>query len=117
MVVGLMMHFHPDEDPGSWIRTLLDACPSGSYLHITDFADTGYPEQKAMEKSCIQALGNGWIRTPEEIEAHFQGLPLVAPGLDYPTRWFPGEPDREVPAADDLEEHQRIIMVGVAYKA
>ena len=117
MIVGLMMHFHPDEDPGSWIGTLLDACPSGSYLHITDFADTGYPEQKAMEKSCIQALGNGWIRTPEEIEAHFQGLPLVAPGLDYPTRWFPGEPDREVPAPDDLEEHQRIIMVGVAYKA
>jgi hypothetical protein len=116
MVVGLMMHFHPDEDPGSWIKTLLDACPSGSYLHITDFADTGYPEQKAMEKSCIQALGNGWIRTPEQIEAHFQGLPLVPPGIEYPTRWFPGEPDREVPAVDDLEEHQRIIMAGIGYK-
>jgi hypothetical protein len=117
MIVGLMMHFHPDEDPGSWIKTLLDACPSGSYLHITDFADTGYPEQKAMEKSCIQALGNGWIRTPEQIEAHFQGLPLVPPGIEYPTRWFPGEPDREVPAEADLEEHQRIITAGIGYKA
>jgi len=112
-----MMHFHPGEEPGNWIRALLDPCPSGSYLHITDFADTGYPEQKAMEASCIQALGNGWIRTPEEIEGHFQGLPLVAPGLDYPSRWFPEEPEKEVPAAEDLEEHQRIIMVGVGYKA
>ncbi|MCC3765976.1 SAM-dependent methyltransferase [Glycomyces sp. TRM65418] len=116
MIVGLMMHFHPDEEPGNWIRALLEACPSGSYLHITDFADTGYPEQKAMETSCIQALGNGWARTPEEIEAHFQGLPLVPPGLEFPTRWFPGEPDREVPAVEDLEPHQRIIMAGLAYK-
>jgi hypothetical protein len=116
MIVGLMMHFHRDEEPGIWIRALLDACPSGSYLHMTDFADTGYPEQKAMEKSALQAFGNGWIRTPEEIEAHFQGLPLVAPGLEYPTRWFPEEPDREVPAVEDLEEHQRIIMAGIGYK-
>jgi hypothetical protein len=116
MIVGLMMHFHPDEEPGNWVRELLDACPSGSYLHMTDFANTGLPEQKAMEKSCIQALGNGWIRTPEEIEAHFQGLPLVPPGLDFPSRWFPEEPDREVRPVEDLEEHERIIMVGVGYK-
>nr|WP_026925487.1 SAM-dependent methyltransferase [Glycomyces arizonensis] len=116
MVVGLMMHFHRDEHPGEWVKTLIDACPSGSYLHITDFADTGYPEQERMERSCIQALGNGWIRTPEEIEAHFQGLPLVEPGIEYPARWFPGEPDREVPAVEDLEEWQRIIMCGVARK-
>ncbi|SDD93738.1 SAM-dependent methyltransferase [Glycomyces harbinensis] len=116
MIVGLMMHFHREEDPGTWIRALLDACPSGSYLHMTDFVDTGYPEQEAMEKSCIMAMGNGWIRTPEEIEAHFQGLPLVPPGLDYPSRWFPGETDRELTPVEDLEEHQRIIMAGVAYK-
>ncbi|THV27995.1 SAM-dependent methyltransferase [Glycomyces paridis] len=116
MVVGLMMHFHPAENPGQWIGALLDACPSGSYLHITDFANTGFPEQEAMEKSCIQALGNGWMRTPEEIEAHFQGLPLVAPGIEYPTRWFPEEPDRELIPVEDLEEHQRIIMMGVARK-
>ncbi|WP_100448764.1 SAM-dependent methyltransferase [Glycomyces xiaoerkulensis] len=116
MIVGLLMHFHPDERPGDWIRALIDACPSGSYLHITDFANTGYPEQEGMEKSCLEALGNGWIRTPEQIEAHFQGLPLVPPGLDYPTRWFPEEPDKEVPAVEDLEPWQRIIMAGVAYK-
>ena len=116
MVVGLMMHFHPAEEPGNWIRALLDACPSGSYLHITDFVNTGYPEQKAMETSCVQVLGNGWARTPEEIEAHFQGLPLVEPGLDFPTRWFPGEPDREVPAVEDLEDYQRIIYAGLGYK-
>ncbi|MEU5875386.1 SAM-dependent methyltransferase [Glycomyces sp. NPDC047369] len=117
MIVGLMMHFHRQEEPGHWIRALLDACPSGSYLHITDFADTGWPEQKAMEKSCIEVLGNGWARTPEEIEGHFQGLPLVAPGIEFPARWFPDEPDAEIPAVEDLEEYQRIIMMGVGYKA
>lgn len=116
MIVGLMMHFHPAEQPGTWIQALLDACASGSYLHITDFVNTGYPEQQAMETSCVQVLGNGWARTPEEIEAHFQGLPLVPPGLDYPTRWFPGEPDREVPAVEDLEDYQRIIYAGLGYK-
>ncbi|MQM27277.1 SAM-dependent methyltransferase [Glycomyces albidus] len=116
MIVGLMMHFHPSEDPGSWIRTLLDACPSGSYLHITDFADTGWPEQKAMEKSCVEVLGNGWARTPEEIEAHFQGLPLVPPGIEFPARWVGGVENPDVPAVEDLEDYQRIIMMGVGYK-
>ncbi|WP_026931728.1 SAM-dependent methyltransferase [Glycomyces tenuis] len=117
MIIGLIMHFHVDEQPGNWIRELVDALPSGSYLHITDFVDTGRPEQDAFQRSCLQALGNGWSRTPEEIEAHFQGLPLQPPGLDFISRWFPEDPDREVPAVEDLEDHQRIMMAGVAYKA
>lgn len=116
MVVGLLMHFHRNERPGEWVRTLLKACPSGSYLFITDFADTGLPEQQAVEKAGLESLGNGWIRTPEEIEEHFQGLPLVSPGLDFVSRWFPDEPDREVPAVEDLEPHLRIMMAGIGYK-
>ncbi|MDA2813722.1 SAM-dependent methyltransferase [Nocardiopsis sp. RSe5-2] len=116
MVVGLLMHFHDDEDPGSWIRTLLDAMPSGSHLFITDFADTGDELQKQMERAGLESLGNGWIRTPERIREHFLGLPLVPPGLDFLERWHPEDPDADVPAAEDLEPHQRILMGGIAYK-
>ncbi|GAB3228626.1 SAM-dependent methyltransferase [Glycomyces halotolerans] len=116
MVVGLHMHFHDDERPDEWVRVLLDACPSGSYLFITDFVDTGEPLQKHMEKAGLESLGNGWIRTPERIREHFLGLPLVEPGLDFLARWYPGEPDRDVPAAEDLEPWQRILLAGIGYK-
>lgn len=116
MVVGLLMHFHDDEHPDEWIRTLLDAMPSGSHLFITDFVDTGEDLQKAMERAGLESLGNGWIRTPERIREHFLGLPLVPPGLDFLERWYPEEPDAEVPAVEDLEPHQRILMGAIAYK-
>jgi hypothetical protein len=116
MVVGIHMHFHDDEQPDEWVRTIMDEMPSGSYLFITDFVDTGEPLQKGMERAGLESLGNGWIRTPERIEQHFLGLPLVPPGLDFLARWFPEDPDADVPAAADLEPWQRILMAGIAKK-
>lgn len=116
MVVGLLMHFHDDEQPDEWIRTLLDPMPSGSHLFITDFVDTGEPLQKAMEQAGLESLGNGWIRTPERIEEHFLGLPLIPPGVDFLARWFPEDPERDVTEAEKLEPYQRILMAGIARK-
>ncbi|ADD45368.1 SAM-dependent methyltransferase [Stackebrandtia nassauensis] len=116
MIVGLHMHFHDDEQPDEWVRTILDTMPAGSYLFITDFVDTGEPLQKAMEQAGLESLGNGWIRTPERIKEHFLGLPLEPPGLDFLARWFPGEPDRVLTPAEDLEPYQRILMAGIAKK-
>ncbi|THV33953.1 SAM-dependent methyltransferase [Glycomyces buryatensis] len=116
MIVGLFMHFHDDERPGEWVQALLDACPSGSYLLMTDFADTGDPVQKEIEKAGLESLGNGWVRKPEKIEEHFCGLPLVPPGLDFVSRWFPEEPDKEVPAVEDLDPSLRIMMGAIGYK-
>ncbi|MEU6248266.1 SAM-dependent methyltransferase [Glycomyces sp. NPDC047010] len=117
MVVGLHMHFHDDEQPDEWVRVLLDACPSGSYLLITDFVDTGEPLQKAIEQAGLESLGNGWIRTPERIREHFLGLPLVDDKIDFIPRWFPGEPEKEVPAVEDIEPWHKIMMGGIGYKA
>ncbi|TQL75441.1 S-adenosyl methyltransferase [Stackebrandtia endophytica] len=116
MIVGLHMHFHDDEQPDEWVRTLLDACPAGSYLFITDFVDTGDDLQKSIERAGLESLGNGWIRTPERIREHFLGLPLIEPGLDFLERWYPEEPDREVPDADKLEPYQRILMAAIGKK-
>jgi len=116
MVVGLHMHFHDDETPDEWVRTLMDALAPGSYLFITDFVDTGEPLQKSMERAGLESLGNGWIRTPERIEQHFLGLPLIPPGVDFLARWHPEDPDADVPAADELAAYQRILMAGIAKK-
>ena len=89
MIVGLLMHFHRDEEPGNWISALLDACPSGSYLHITDFADTGHPAQKGMEKSCIQALGNGWIPHARGDRGALPGIAAGGPGARLPLPLVP----------------------------
>ena len=53
---------------------------------------------------------------PERIKEHFLGLPLVEPGLDFIPRWFPGEPDREVPAPEDIEPWHKIMMGGLGHK-
>ena len=116
MVVGLHMHFHDDEKPDEWVRTIMDALAPGSYLFITDFVDTGEPLQKNMERAGLESLGNGWIRTPERIEQHFLGMPLVPPGLDFLARWFPEEPDAGVPDVAELQPWQRILMAGIAKK-
>ncbi|SDD30728.1 SAM-dependent methyltransferase [Glycomyces harbinensis] len=117
MVVGLHMHFHEGEGSDGWVRVLMDACPPGSYLLVTDFVDTGEPLQKAIEQAGLESLGNGWIRTPERIKDHFLGLPLVDDKIDFIPRWFPGEPDREVPDPQDIEPWHKIMMGGLAYKA
>ncbi|MEV0643744.1 SAM-dependent methyltransferase [Phytomonospora sp. NPDC050363] len=116
MVVGLHMHFHDDERPDEWVRTLMDAMVPGSYLFITDFVDTGEPLQKAMEQAGLDSLNNGWIRTPERIKEHFLGMEILPPGIDFLARWFPEDPEGPVPAAEDLEPYQRILMAGIARK-
>ncbi len=117
MIVGIHMHFHDDEKPDEWVRTIMDKLAPGSYLFITDFVDTGEPLQKGMEQAGLESLGNGWIRTPERIEQHFLGLPLIPPGLDFLARWFPEDPEADVPDAEDLQPWQRILMAGIAKKA
>jgi hypothetical protein len=116
MIVGIHMHFHDDEKPDEWVRTLMDRLAPGSYLFITDFVDTGEPLQKAMEQAGLESLGNGWIRTPERIEQHFIGLPLIPPGVDFLARWDPADPDGDLPDVEDLQPYQRILMAGIAKK-
>jgi hypothetical protein len=70
---------------------------------------------------CPVACGRGAPSEPvrastERITEHFLGDPLVDPGLDFLARWFPDEPGKDVPAAEDLEPYQRILMAAIAKK-
>ncbi|RNL85728.1 SAM-dependent methyltransferase [Halostreptopolyspora alba] len=116
MIVGLLMHFHDDERPNDLIAELVDALPSGSYLFITSWPDTGDPAQAALERGCLAALGNGWIRPVEELRKHFVGLDLVPPGLRYLAQWYPEDPQAPVPPFEELLPYQRTQMAGIAYK-
>ncbi|MDN3240641.1 hypothetical protein [Glycomyces tritici] len=46
---------------------------------MSDFTDTGGPQQKAIENAGLESLGDGCVRRPEKNLEHFHGLPLVEP--------------------------------------
>jgi hypothetical protein len=117
LLVGTIMQISDHEHPDEIIAALMDPLPSGSHLFITAWPDTGEAAQQDLSKACIETLGNGWIRPIERLRGHFAGLEMVPPGLEYLARWFPGEPDRPVPDAEELAPYQRTQMAGIAKKA
>jgi hypothetical protein len=117
MIIGMIMQIGDEQDPDGIVRTLMDAVPSGSRLFITSWPDTGEPEQRALSRACVETLGNGWCRPVEALERHFLGMEMAAPGLEYVPRWFPEDPDRPVPAVEELEPYERTQMAGIARKA
>jgi hypothetical protein len=116
VIVGMIMQISDDEGPDAIIGELMKPLVSGSHLLITSWPDTGDPAQRGLSQACLETLGNGWIRPVEALERHFQGLPMVPPGLEYASRWYPEEPERSVPAVEDFEPYERTLMAGIAVK-
>jgi len=117
LLVGMIMQISDEQRPNDIIATLMDALPPGSHLLLTSWPDTGEAAQAALSAACIETLGNGWMRPIPVLESHFQGLEMVAPGLEYIPRWYPEESDRTVRAVQDLEPYERTQMAGIARKA
>jgi hypothetical protein len=116
MIVGMIMHIAEDESPDELIAALMEPLASGSHLFLTAWPDTGDPAQRALSQACLETLGNGWCHPVERIERHFQGMPMVPPGLEFVPRWYPEEPDRAVPDVADIEPHERTQIAGIAVK-
>ncbi|MCD0444088.1 SAM-dependent methyltransferase [Glycomyces sp. A-F 0318] len=116
VIAGTIMQIAEGESPDAIIAELMAPLASGSHLLITAWPDTGEPAQHGLSRACLETLGNGWCRPVERLERHFQGMPMVPPGLEYIPRWHPGEPDRAVPAVDDLAPFERTHMAGIAVK-
>lgn len=116
MLAGMLMGVADAESPDEIIATLMEPFASGSHLFITTWPDTGDPVQRALSRACLEIFGYGWCRPVDQIERHFQGMPLVAPGLEFSSRWYPGEPDRAVPKIADLEPYERTQIAGLAVK-
>ncbi|HEX2143932.1 MAG TPA: SAM-dependent methyltransferase [Glycomyces sp.] len=116
VIVGMIMQISDAESPDEIIATLMEPLASGSHLFLTAWPDTGDPAQKGLSRACLETLGNGWIRPIEQLEGHFQGFPMVPPGLEYVSRWYPEEPDRAIPDVADFEPYERTQMAGIAVK-
>jgi hypothetical protein len=116
VIVGMIMQISDDEGPDEIIAELMKPLASGSHLLLTAWPDTGDPAQRGLSQACLETLGNGWIRPIERLEGHFQGMPMVPPGLEYVSRWYPEDPDRTVPEIADFEPFEHTQMAGIAVK-
>ncbi|MFE1592898.1 SAM-dependent methyltransferase [Nocardia sp. NPDC058705] len=110
MLVGMLHHLHDDEDPAGIVKAYLDAVPSGSYVFITHFCDSG-DEARELEKTFLTFLGTGRFRTTDELSEFFVGLEMVEPGLVYLPQW---RPDRIV--RDKLTLPERLMVGAIARK-
>ena len=78
----------PDSDrPGTIIRQLLDALPSGSYLSLVDGVNTSEILNDAIRRYNETSANTYHLRSPEQIAGFFEGLELVEPGIVPITRW------------------------------
>ncbi|MQM25942.1 SAM-dependent methyltransferase [Glycomyces albidus] len=116
MLAGVMMQIAESERPDDCIAALMAPLAPGSHLFITTWPDTGDPAQHALSRACLETLGSGWCRPVERIERHFLGMPLVPPGLDFVSRWYPEDPERAVPEVADLEPYELTQMAAIAVK-
>lgn len=99
-----IMHFIPDQDePYEIVRSLLDALPSGSYLALSHLTGDLEPE---VWPGVAAALAKGGVtlrvRSVPEIRRFFDGLDLIAPGVELVTRWRPdpgADPTNQPPDA------------------
>jgi O-methyltransferase involved in polyketide biosynthesis len=87
--VSVLMYF-PDEQAHHIVDTLLDALPSGSHLVITHPASDFDPERAAHARATGQAGGIDYnIRDRAGVDAFFDGLDLVEPGVVPLLQWRP----------------------------
>lgn len=101
LLVGMLHHFHDDQNPAGVAAAYMDAVPSGSHLFITHFCRSG-PEAVALEEAFLQLLGTGRFRTLEEIERYLAGLEIIEPGVVYLPAWRPDEPAGQLTTVDKL---------------
>jgi hypothetical protein len=85
-----VLHFLPDtEQAYATVKTLVDALPSGSYLaasHAThDFMDADVAEAFATKQ--VAGTGDFTGRSRGEFLRFFDGLNLIAPGVELVSQW------------------------------
>jgi hypothetical protein len=110
-----IMHFVPDQgEPFEIVRSLLDTLPSGSYLALSHLTGDLDPE---VWPGVAAALAEGGVtlqvRSAAEIRRFFDGLDLIAPGVELATRW---RPDPGADPASQPPDAAVSLYVGLARK-
>jgi hypothetical protein len=94
VILIAVLHFIGDsDDPAALVRRLLDRLPSGSHVVITHLSDGGVPDDPRIARTRELYQGGLHFRSRKEIEALFDGLELVEPGLVGVGEWRASEAD------------------------
>lgn len=92
MLVAILMYFHDSDGVYDWVKTLVDALPSGSYVTITHPTADFNPRAVAGAVEAATAAGIALVpRSKAEVERFFAGLELVEPGVVPVLAWHPDE--------------------------
>ncbi len=93
-IIAMMQTIDDDEVAHRVVRVLMDALPVGSYLAMSMPTDEIDPGPIAEIKRQYEARGEVVrFRSKAEVEAFFQGLELVEPGIVQVHKWRPGPND------------------------
>jgi hypothetical protein len=96
VVIMSMLHFiSDDQGPGHIVDTLMDACPSGSYLLLSHLSTDIQERMEGLVRSAEENPNTSYrfiMRSHGEILEYFHGLELVEPGLVPIDEWRPDVP-------------------------
>ncbi|WP_405681160.1 SAM-dependent methyltransferase [Streptomyces sp. NBC_00868] len=85
-----VLHCIPDTDsPAEAVRDLLSHLAPGSFLAVSHLVCDDQVAGNELSGYLQQAAGWGRVRTREEVDALFDGLEVLAPGLGDVTAWHP----------------------------
>jgi hypothetical protein len=98
LLIGILHHLRPEDDPEAVVARLIAALPAGSYLAITQPTADFDPETMAGMAATAEESGIPYVpRSRTETARFFAGLEMVQPGLVPIPAWNPL--DRGAPAA------------------
>lgn len=89
MMLGILGHVGDDDEAASIVRQLTAALPPGSYLTLSDGANTSKAREQAHQRYAQTGAVPYRLRSPARIAALFDGLDLLEPGVVPVSQWRP----------------------------
>lgn len=111
LAIGLLHLFPAADDPHALVRRYMSAFAPGSHLAVSNMYASDNPKAKALEAMLQATMGTGYFRDRPAVEAYFDGLALVEPGVVHFPEWHP---DERLPGP--LAPWEELLLGGVARK-
>ncbi len=89
MLLGILGHVADYDQARSIVATLTDALPPGSFMTLSDGANTSAARQEAHRRYAGTGAVPYVLRSPEQIQGFFDGLELLEPGVVPVSQWRP----------------------------
>lgn len=101
LMTGVMVFVGDHEDPVGLMKAYRDVCAPGSHIALSQLSDEqADPETKVQVHAMVEAykgvIEQLYVRDRAGVEALFDGMTLVEPGVTLMPEWQPDE-DTEIP--------------------